>query len=171
MDIQILIVEDDENISDMTKKFLLEEGYSVDTCFHGEEALEQFYNKNYHLVILDIMLPGLNGHELLKEFRNIRDTPVLIMTALDDDDSQLKAFRNEADDYVTKPFSMQILIKRVEALLRRSGALKREICAGKLILYPLSYIAISLLLATITGAAGNSKITKYEPVKLLMERN
>lgn len=138
MNIQILVVEDDESINEMVKKFLMAEGYNVDVCFDGDEALEQFYNKNYQLVILDIMLPGINGQELLKELRKIHNTPVLMMTALDDDDNQLRAFNNEADDYVTKPFTMQILIKRAEALLRRSGALRKEICAGKLTLYPLS---------------------------------
>lgn len=139
MDMQILVVEDDENISDMVKKFLLKEGYSVDISFNGDEALLKFYDKNYNLLILDIMLPGTNGQELLKEFRKIGDAPVLMMTALDDDYNQLKAFTNEADDYITKPFSMQILLKRVEALLRRSGMLKKEISVGKLKLYPLSY--------------------------------
>jgi two-component system response regulator VanR len=141
MDIQILVVEDDETIRDMVKKFLSAEGYCVDVCSDGDEALEQFYNKRYHLVILDIMLPGMNGQELLKEFRKIHDTPVLMMTALDDDDNQLRAFTNEADDYVVKPFSMRILLKRAEALLRRGGALKKEIIAGKLTLYPLAYKA------------------------------
>ncbi|AOT72437.1 response regulator transcription factor [Geosporobacter ferrireducens] len=141
MDIQILVVEDDESINDMVKKFLVAEGYSVDTCFDGDEALEQLYKKNYQLVILDIMLPGTNGQELLKELRKIHDIPVLMMTALDDADNQIRAFNNEADDYVTKPFTMQILMKRVEALLRRSGSLKKEISMGKLTLYPLSYKA------------------------------
>ncbi|MDG0873766.1 response regulator transcription factor [Paenibacillus thiaminolyticus] len=71
--------------------------------------------------------------------RKINDTPVLMMTALSDDRNQLTAFTNEVDDYVTKPFSMPILVKRVEALLRRSGAIKKEITAGKLTLFPETY--------------------------------
>lgn len=136
MDIQILIVEDDAHILDMAAKFLRKAGYLVETCADGNKALERFYSKNYHLVILDIMLPGVNGQELLKEFRRIHDTPVLMMTALSDDENQLRAFTNEADDYVVKPFSMQILVKRAEALLRRSGVLKKEINVGKLTLLP-----------------------------------
>jgi two-component system response regulator VanR len=136
MDIQILVVEDDKSICDMVKRLLVKAGYNVDICADGDSALERFYNKNYHLVILDIMLPGINGQELLKELRKIHDTPVLMMTALSDDDNQIKAFMNEADDYVTKPFSMQVLLMRVEALLRRSGALKKEIRVGNLVLYP-----------------------------------
>lgn len=139
MDIQILVVEDDMHIREMVAKFLVNAGYNVDTCTDGNAALEQFYNKNYHLIILDIMLPGISGHELLKELRKLQDTPVLMMTALNDDGNQIEAFSNEADDYVIKPFSMQILVKRAEALLRRSGAIKKEITAGKIALYPESY--------------------------------
>jgi len=139
MAIQILVVEDDDRIRDMVDKFLSKEGYVVDVCANGVKAAEAFYDVTYDLVILDIMLPGMNGHALLRELRKIRDTPVLMMTALSDDDNQLRAFNNLADDYVTKPFSMQILVKRVEALLRRSGALKKEIQAGKLTLFPETY--------------------------------
>jgi two-component system response regulator VanR len=141
MDIHILMVEDDENIRNMVTKFLLSKKYYVDTFSDGHQALEQLYDKRYHLAILDIMLPGISGQEILKELRKVCDTPVLMMTALDDEPNQLLAFSNETDDYVTKPFSMQILMKRVDALLRRSGALKKEICAGKLTLYPESYQA------------------------------
>jgi len=136
VNVQILVVEDDARIQDMVCKFLRKEGWTVDACLRGDKALELFYDKDYHLIILDIMLPGTNGQELLRELRKIKETPVLMMTALSDDDNQLKAFTNHADDYVTKPFSMQILVKRAEALLRRSGVLKKEIQAGKLVLYP-----------------------------------
>lgn len=139
MDIKILVVEDDMRIQDMVCKFLRNEGWLVDACANGDDALSLFYDKSYQLIILDIMLPGINGQELLKELRKIRDTPVLMMTALSDDDNQLRAFDNQADDYVTKPFSMQILVKRSEALLRRSGALKKEVQAGKLVLFPETY--------------------------------
>ena len=141
MDIKILVVEDDKHIRETVKAYLVDAGYQVDTCVNGNDALERFYDNLYHLVILDIMLPGVNGHELLKELRKLHDTPVLMMTALDDDVNEIKAFTNEADDYVTKPFTIEVLLKRVEALLRRSGILKKEICFGKLTLYPESYKA------------------------------
>lgn len=138
----ILVVEDDEQIADTAKKFLTHAGFQVDTCADGALALEQIYSKYYHLVILDIMLPGMNGQEVLKELRRISDAPVLMMTALDDENSQLQAFANLADDYVTKPFAMQILVKRAEALLRRSGHLRSAVTAGLLMLYPDSYEVI-----------------------------
>ncbi len=141
MDIRILIVEDDEDIREAVKAYLLDAGYQVDSCPDGDEALNLFYENSYHLVILDIMLPGMNGHELLKEFRKLHNAPVLMLTALEDEDNEIRAFTNEADDYVTKPFAMLVLLKRVEALLRRSGALQKEIRVGRLTLYPESYKA------------------------------
>jgi len=141
MDVKILVVEDDTHIREAVKVYLEGAGYWVDTCADGNDALEKFYDNIYHLVILDIMLPGVNGHELLKELRRLHDTPVLMMTALDDDANEIKAFTNEADDYVTKPFTIEILLKRAEALLRRSGVLKKEVCFGKLTLYPETYKA------------------------------
>jgi two-component system response regulator VanR len=136
MAIRILLVEDDEHIAGAVKAFLSEAGYRVDTCFDGDEAHVKFYDSAYHLVILDIMLPGMSGYELLKEFRRLNDTPILMMTALSDEKDQIKAFDAEADDYVTKPFKIQLLLKRVEALLRRSGALAKEVRCGKLTLLP-----------------------------------
>jgi two-component system, OmpR family, response regulator VanR len=141
MDIKLLVVEDDEHILNAVKTFLIDAGYTVDASQNGEDALDLFYDKRHHLVILDILLPGMDGLELLKEIRLISDVPILMMTALGDDRYQISAFSKEADDYITKPFSMQILLKRVEALLRRSGLLRKEIRAGKLTLFPESYQA------------------------------
>jgi len=142
MDIKILLVEDDENIGNTVKTFLVEAGFSVDACLDGDEAYEKIYSNTYQLAILDIMLPGMNGHELLRELRKLNDTPVLMMTALSDDDNQIRAFDAEADDYVTKPFKIQLLLKRVEALLRRSGVLAKEIRYGKLTLRPEGFNAL-----------------------------
>ena len=139
MDIQILVVEDNEHICNTVRAYLEEAGYKVETCANGHKALEMFHDKPFHLVILDIMLPGMDGLSLLKEFKKLNNTPILIMTALSDDGNQIKAFANEADDYVTKPFNIQILRMRAESLLRRTGVLSKEIQYGKLILSPESY--------------------------------
>ncbi len=136
MSIRILLVEDDEHICSIVKAFLYEAGYQVDACLDGDEAYARFYDNTYQLVILDIMLPGINGHVLLREFRKINNTPILMMTGLSDDENQIKAFDGEADDYVTKPFKIQLLLKRVEALLRRSGTLAKEVRCGRLTLLP-----------------------------------
>jgi two-component system response regulator VanR len=108
MDIRILLVEDDEHICNTVKAFLTVAGYKVDACTDGNEAHIKFYENIYQIVILDIMLPGMNGHELLRDFRKLNNTPVLMMTALADDENQIRAFDAEADDYVTKPFKIKL---------------------------------------------------------------
>jgi two-component system response regulator VanR len=140
--IQILLVEDDEHICNTVKTFLSEAGYRVDACLNGGEAHTKLYDNSYQLVILDIMLPGMDGYALLRELRKISSTPVLMMTALPDDENQIRAFDAEADDYVTKPFKIQLLLKRVEALLRRSGALSTEVRFGRLTLFPEAFTAV-----------------------------
>ena len=132
MDIHILVAEDDEHIGNTLRAFLLDAGYHVELCADGSSASERLYDKKFHLAILDIMLPGMDGQEILKELRKSSDIPVLMITALSGENPQLRSFDNLADDFVAKPFSMQILLKRVEALLRRSGALQKEILVGSL---------------------------------------
>jgi len=132
MDINILVAEDDEHIGNTIKAFLLDAGYHVELCTDGKAACDRLYDKKFNLAILDIMLPGMNGQEILREFRKHSDIPVMMITALSGDSPQLKAFDNLADDFVAKPFSMQVLLKRVEALLRRTGALQKEIQIGSL---------------------------------------
>ena len=136
MDIRILMVEDNEHICNTVKVYLNAAGYHADTCSDGDKALEMIYEHIYTLIILDIMLPGMNGHDLLREIRKLAHIPVLMLTALDDDENQVRAFSAQADDYITKPFNMQLLLLRVEALLRRSGALSKEVRCGHLTLYP-----------------------------------
>ena len=134
MDIHILVAEDDEHIGNTIKAFLLDAGYHVELYNNGQAALERLYDKKFSLVILDILLPGMDGQEILKEFRKLSDVPVMMITALSGDSPQLRAFENLADDFVAKPFSMQVLLKRVEALLRRTGVLQKEIRIGSLCL-------------------------------------
>jgi len=132
MDIHILVAEDEEHIGNTIRAFLLDAGYHVELCADGQAACERLYDKKFQLAILDIMLPGMNGQEILKEFRKLSDVPVMVITALSGDGNQLQAFDNLADDFVAKPFSMQVMLKRVEALLRRSGALQKELQIGGL---------------------------------------
>ncbi|MCL2093456.1 MAG: response regulator transcription factor [Treponema sp.] len=132
MEINIFIAEDDEHIGNTMKAFLLDAGYQVELCNHGETAHQRLMEKKFHLVILDIMLPGMDGYGILKEYRRQDDAPVMMITALSGDGAQIRSFDQLADDFIAKPFSMQILLKRVEALLRRSGALQKEIQYGPL---------------------------------------
>lgn len=101
-------------------EFLSEEGYQVMCAADGEAGLAMFRENIVHLVILDIMLPKMDGIELLKEIRKVSRLPVLMLTAMTDERTQVKSFDELADDYICKPFSLILLKKRVEALLRRN---------------------------------------------------
>lgn len=117
---KIFIVEDENKIAQIIKKGLLQEGYSVDLAFDGEEALEKYDVNEYDLVILDLMLPKLDGLSVCKEIRSLDpDIPVLMLTAKDSMDDKVLGLDSGADDYMTKPFSFDELFARIRALLRR----------------------------------------------------
>lgn len=116
----ILVVEDDLYIQELIAEFLKAQSYRVEVAENGQEAWDKLQHQSFDLVILDIMMPKLDGFSLCKMIRNNWSTPVIIVSALSEEKDQLKAFELEADDYITKPFSFNILVKRVEAVLRRS---------------------------------------------------
>lgn len=120
MKYNILIVEDQSEISDIVAKYLYNEGYDNHVAQNGFEALEYFNNHECHLVLLDIMMPGISGFEVLNEIRKISDVPVIMLTAKQEEVDRLKGFDIGADDYVIKPFSTRELMKRVKAILRRT---------------------------------------------------
>ena len=114
----ILIVEDDTAIREGVAEFLKENEYEVLCAEDGEKALEILKSKEIHLALLDIMLPKKNGIEVLKELRTFSELPVIMLTAVTDEETQVQTFDNFADDYIFKPFSLILLLKRIEALLR-----------------------------------------------------
>ncbi len=122
----ILIVEDDKTTNDLIYDYLYDAGHFVYQAYDGREALKLLAEKTVELVILDIMLPHINGIQLLKEIRKTSMIPVLMLTALSDERTQINSFDSLADDYITKPFSMVLLGKRVLALLRRSGNMAEQ---------------------------------------------
>ncbi|WP_253905380.1 response regulator transcription factor [Clostridium tertium] len=119
MKINILIVEDEKEIREGVSEYLAEVGYSVISAEDGMQAIELFNNNKIDLVILDIMLPKANGFVVLNKIRQESNVPVIMLTAMSDDYTQIMSFDEEADDYITKPFSIIVLHKRIEALLRR----------------------------------------------------
>ena len=119
MKINILIVEDEKEIREGVSEYLSEVGYSVISAEDGMQAIELFKNNKIDLVILDIMLPKANGFVVLNKIRQESNVPVIMLTAMSDDYTQIMSFDEEADDYITKPFSIIVLHKRIEALLRR----------------------------------------------------
>lgn len=125
--VKILVVEDDGNIRSTLSEYLRLAGYEITECEDGQEAVSLYDQTTPDLVVLDIMLPSLSGLEVLKELRKRDSTlPVIMLTALGDEETQMNAYEEKADDYVVKPFSIPIFLKKVESLLRCCGKLQGE---------------------------------------------
>ncbi len=135
---RILIVDDEPMVRDVVAKYLAREGYHSDAAATGPEAVERLDSDRYDLVLLDIMLPGRTGIELLADVRKRSDLPVIFLTARTDEPDRVLGLELGADDYVTKPFSPRELVARVRSVLRRSaGPARREvISAGDLEIDP-----------------------------------
>ena len=117
---KILLVEDDKGIARFVKKGLLENAFSVDVAFDGEDGLFLALHRSYELIILDILLPKMDGVEILKRMRKMEiQTPVIFLTAKDSEKDVVQGLNSGADDYITKPFSFNELLARIRALLRR----------------------------------------------------
>ena len=120
MPFKILIIEDEKNISEIVAKYLEKEGYTTLIANDGIEGLALFRDSNPDLVISDVMMPTIDGFEVLREIRLISDIPVIMLTAKQEEVDRLKGFENGADDYVTKPFSPKELVRRVMVMLKRT---------------------------------------------------
>ncbi|EJQ03061.1 response regulator transcription factor [Bacillus cereus] len=118
-DIRILIADDDKEIRNLLKIYLERELYMVDTAINGEEALHLFNQNKYNLVILDLMMPKIDGIEVCKKLRDKTNVPILMLTAKDHEVDKILGLSIGADDYITKPFSIHEVIARVKALMRR----------------------------------------------------
>lgn len=117
----LLIVEDDVDTNEAVCEYLQEAGHQTVSAYDGEEAIRLFTEGRIDLVVLDIMLPKITGMVVLSTIRKTSQAPILMLTAMGDEYTQAASFDGLADDYITKPFSLVILGKRVQALLRRSG--------------------------------------------------
>ncbi|PGM96472.1 response regulator transcription factor [Bacillus cereus] len=117
---RILVIEDDQEIQELIKQFLLTQQYKVEVASDGLEGMIHFNKQSFDLILLDVMMPNLNGFEVAKMIRNQSNIPVIMLTALEEEQDQMKGFDLGIDDYITKPFSFHVLIRRVEAVLRRS---------------------------------------------------
>lgn len=116
----ILIVEDDERVGDFLERGLKAEGYAIDMARDGEAGLEMSLVNKFELIVLDLMLPKMHGHEVCRELRTRGNfTPILMLTAMDSLEDKVDGLRLGADDYLTKPFAFDELIARIEALIRR----------------------------------------------------
>ena len=115
----LLVVEDEFDIQELLQNYLEHAGYQVSVAEDGVQALELFHKGSYDLVLLDLMLPKIDGFGVCEVIRRESDLPILMLTALDSEAHQLRGFDLKIDDYITKPFSMSVLLKKIEAVLRR----------------------------------------------------
>lgn len=120
MDAEILIIDDDSELGDMLREFLAPEHFRVSACTSGEDGLEALRGGSYELLILDVMLPGMSGMEVLKAVRQNSDMPIIMLTARGDDIDRILGLEFGADDYLSKPFNPRELLARIKAILRRA---------------------------------------------------
>lgn len=121
-ELKVLVVDDEARMRKLVKDFLVKKDYRVMEAGDGEEAIELFFkNKDIALVILDVMMPKMNGWEVCREIRKYSKVPVIMLTAKTSEDDELTGFECGADEYISKPFSPKILVARVDAILRRTA--------------------------------------------------
>lgn len=166
---KILVVDDELRMRKLVGDFLKKNGYEVIEAQDGEEALNKFYeNENLSLIILDVMMPKIDGYEVLKEIRMTSDIPVILLTAKASENDELSGFDIGADEYITKPFSPKILVARVEAILRRSGSVAEvedKLSLGGIVLDKNAHIV------TVDGKAIELSLKEFELLEYFMENN
>lgn len=121
--INILIVDDEDRIRRLLKMYLEREGYTVEEAENGQQAVDMAFEKDYHCIILDIMMPEKDGLEACEEIREKKTTPIILLTAKGEEANRVQGFEIGADDYIVKPFSPREVVLRVKAILRRSLAM------------------------------------------------
>ena len=122
-ELKILVVDDEARMRKLVRDFLARQGYQVIEAADGEEALDRFYeDKEIALILLDVMMPKMDGWQVCREIRQYSKVPIIMLTARADEKDELKGFELGVDEYISKPFSPKILMARVDAVLRRSGA-------------------------------------------------
>jgi two-component system, OmpR family, response regulator ResD len=137
--IKILVVDDEDRIRRLLKMYLERENYLIEEANNGDDALELALNNDYDLILLDLMMPGLDGIEVCKQLREKKLTPVIMLTAKGEEANRVQGFEAGTDDYIVKPFSPREVVLRVKALLRRSSTsphLHADTTARDIIVFP-----------------------------------
>ena len=126
-ELKILVVDDESRMRKLVKDFLVKKQYKVLEAGDGEEAIEVFFgNKDISLIILDVMMPKMDGWEVCKEIRKFSKVPIIMLTAKSEENDELKGFELGVDEYISKPFSPRILVARVDAILRRTNNIGQD---------------------------------------------
>lgn len=123
---QLLLIDDDHELAELLVDYLAQQGFVVQCCFDGQSGLELAYSKQFDLILLDVMMPKLNGFEVLKALGGEYKTPILMLTAKGDHDDRIRGLELGADDYLAKPFHHQELLARIQAILRRINIVTQQ---------------------------------------------
>ncbi|WP_238883722.1 response regulator transcription factor [Clostridium sp. YIM B02551] len=171
MNDKILMIEDDRSISDMVKNYLTKEGFNIDTAYDGEDGITKFLKGNYDLVILDLMMPKLDGMETMKIIRERSSVPILIMSAKDTDVDKAIGLGLGADDYIAKPFSMIEISARIKASIRRATKYSSTINKGEDNIAKLGELTINFENFLVTKNGDSIQLTskEFEILKLFIK--
>lgn len=163
----ILVIEDEKSIQNILKAFLVDAGYTVHLADDGVDGIAKFHEHKPDLVLLDLMLPKVDGFAVCEVLRKEANIPIIMLTALDDEDSQMKGFDALADDYITKPFSMPLVLRRVEAVLRRSES--SNTASSNVLRYKDVCMDTQSYEVTLGGEPAQLTAREFEIIRLFME--
>ena len=165
---KVLVIDDDPVILEIVKAGLSRDKLQVETVLGGTRGLSHFHNYQPDIVILDLMMPDLDGWEVYRSIRNFSDVPIIFLSAVNDDHQIIHSLENGADDYVTKPFSLNILQARVKAALRRA---RMRISTGDHLVYDDGYLSIDLTRRQVSVLAKPAKLSikEYELLAYLVQ--
>ncbi|SDP82147.1 response regulator transcription factor [Clostridium gasigenes] len=153
--INILVVEDDSDINNLLCKILTKEGYNVRQAYSGSEGKMCLEHYDFHLVLLDLMLPGVTGEELIEKIRAFKTMPIIVISAKAMQNTKIEVLRLGADDFIAKPFDPQEVLARIEAQLRRYMVFSKNINKNKILKYKNLVFDKELLQATVKGITLN----------------
>ena len=166
----ILVVEDELEVQEGIQRFLENAGYEVDVASDGLDGLYKSQQKNYDLILLDVLMPKIDGYAVLEFIRKSSDVPIIMLTAMGAEENQIRGFELNVNDYIVKPFSMNILLKRIEVIFRMHNEIKKD---DKKNVQLLTYKEISVNLDDYTVTVSERRITltdkEFELLELLMK--
>ena len=165
---KILVIEDDRDIVELLQFFLEDNGYQVAIARDGLEGITMFREGGFSLILLDIMLPKIDGYAVCELVRKESDIPIIMVTALSDEEDQMKGLDLLADDYITKPFSMPVLLRKIGAVLRRSQRNQKGE-ANRMLLYQQLRLDLDNYQVFVAGEETSLTKREFEILKMLLE--
>ena len=166
--VKILVIEDDKDIEELLQFFLEDNGYQVAIARDGLEGITMFREGGFSLILLDIMLPKIDGYAVCELVRKESDIPIIMVTALSDEEDQMKGLDLLADDYITKPFSMPVLLRKIGAVLRRSQRNQKGE-ANRMLLYQQLRLDLDNYQVFVAGEETSLTKREFEILKMLLE--